>query len=137
MSQPLSNESAGASLNAPIRPRCSRHADREAIAENDTRRQAMCRECYEEWLIGTPPAGEPYAQMVQMRTSAIKALDTFPGQTISDRALAAANREVTDEMVDVLVRASGWLVDQPLLLESARAHWRQALEAAFSTKEER
>jgi hypothetical protein len=49
---------------------------------------------------------------------------------------AALRREnerqvVTDEMVDVLVRASGWSVDQPALLRDARGHFRHALEVAL------
>lgn len=38
------------SPNAPIRARCSNHPEREAVAENDMRTRAVCRECYDEWL---------------------------------------------------------------------------------------
>lgn len=38
------------SLNEPIRAMCTTHPERVAIAENDMRTNAMCRECYAEWL---------------------------------------------------------------------------------------
>lgn len=35
---------------------------------------------------------EPYGDMIYMRTAAVRALDGFSGQTISDRALEATAR---------------------------------------------